>query len=188
MNKGVSPLVFGGLLAAFLLTGVVFVVRSTMADTGSIDAAAARGLSSYGAANVAAAADALPTFAAPSLDPVVTIVTQPEVYAMPTQQVVTVDLPTATMQPTWTPLPTWTPAPTWTPTITPTPVPRWRTEMRGEWRYIELPIGWMPCYLWSISNYGQGYVYSVAHVDWAGYIMGLSNDARYEMYRTCKGM
>ena len=109
MNKGVSPLVFGGLLAAFLLTGVVFVVRSTMADTGSIDAAAARGLSSYGAANVAAAADALPTFAAPSLDPIVTIVEQPnEVYAMPTPQVVTVDLPTATMQPTWTPAPTWT--------------------------------------------------------------------------------
>ena len=183
MNKGVSPLVFGGLLAAFLLTGVVFVVRSTMADTGSIDAAAARGLSSYGAANVAAAADALPTFAAPSLDPIVTIVEQPnEVYAMPTPQVVMMDLPTSTMQPTSTP------APIWTLTITPTPVPRSRTEMRGEWRYIELPIGWMPCYLWSISNYGQGYVYSVAHVDWAGYIMGLSNDARYEMYRTCKGM
>lgn len=85
MNRGISPLVFGGLIAAALLAAVVLVVRSTMADTGSIDAATDRALAGYGVSNVGQAVGELPTFAAPSLDPVVTL------------------YPTATDEPTITP-------------------------------------------------------------------------------------
>lgn len=184
MNRGISPLVFGGLIAAALLAAVVLVVRSTMADTGSIDAATGRALAGYGASNVGQAIGELPTFAAPSLDPIVTIQATPVVYAMPTQQVVTIDPPTATSTETPLPTATWTPEPTMTPTPTWTPAPRWSVVQQGEWKYIGLPIGMMPCYVW--GRHVDGSV-SVQHQDWAWWVMAQPEPDRIAMFNACFG-